>query len=248
MSGLRGSEWGSYYDALNVAISAGDPPDVAVMHGSNLPDYTSRNLILPLDNRYVDFGIDPRDWTAPAAGAVSYEDSSYGVPFDLHANLFHVNVDLFRKAGLVDSSGKPIMPTSREEFFEQARIMKEKTGAYYLVTDAVQFPIGVRILFTLVWQQGSDLISADGKIATVDTPEAAEAIDFMLELFDGDYSDSSLDYTASQDAFLNGRAAILHDGTWAVDQYDREAPFEYRAMDFRLCMKYLPSGPIPIPG
>jgi multiple sugar transport system substrate-binding protein len=229
---LGGAEWGTYYDALNTTFAGGDPPHVAVMHGSNLPDYAIRGLLLPLDDRFAAAGIDPNDWTEPARGAVTYEGQMYGVPFDLHANLFHVNVDLFKEAGLVDDEGNPILPTSREEFFEQAQIMKETTGADYIATDASQFPIGVRILFTLVWQEGSDLIAADGTSATVDTPEAAEALDFLNTLFEEGYANPEFDYASSQQAFLNGEAAILHNGTWAVDQYNREAEFEYRAMDF----------------
>jgi len=229
---LGGAEWGTYYDALNTSFAGGEPPDVAVMHGSNLPDYTSRGLILPLGDRYEAAGIDPNDWTAPAQGAITYDGQMYAVPFDLHANLFHVNVDLFKEAGLVDDDGSPILPTSREEFFEQAQIMKETTGKDYFATDASQFPIGVRILFSLVWQQGSDLIAADGTSGTVDTPEAAEALDFLNTLFTEGYANPEFNYDASQEAFLTGEAAILHNGTWAVDQYNREADFEYRAMDF----------------
>lgn len=229
---LGGAEWGTYYDALNTTFAGGDPPDVAVMHGSNMPDYTSRGLLKPLGADFETMGIDPNDWTAPAAGAVTYENEFYDVPFDLHANLWHVNVDLFKEAGLVDDDGNPILPTSREEFFEQAQIMKDTTGKDYFATDASQFPIGVRLMFTLVWQQGSDLISPDGTTGTVDTPEAAEALDFMLEMFEQGYANPEYNYDASQGAFLNGDVAVLHNGTWAVDQYNREAPFEYRAMDF----------------
>jgi multiple sugar transport system substrate-binding protein len=229
---LGGAEWGTYYDALNTSFAGGEPPDVAVMHGSNLPDYATRDLLLSLDDRYAAAGIDPNDWTDPARGAITYDGQMYGVPFDLHANLFHVNVDLFKEAGLVDGDGNPILPTSREEFFEQARTMKDTTGKDYLATDASQFPIGVRIMFTLVWQQGSDLISADGTAGTVNTPEAAEALDFLNTLFNEGYANPEFNYDASQEAFLTGEAAILHNGTWAVDQYNREAPFEYRAMDF----------------
>lgn len=229
---LGGAEWGTYYDALNTAFAGGEPPDVAVMHGSNLPDYASRGLLLPLGNRFEAAGINPSDWTAPAKGAITYDGQMYAVPFDLHANLFHVNVDLFKEAGLVDDQGNPILPTSRKEFFEQAQIMKETTGKDYFATDASQFPIGVRILFTLVWQQGSDLIAADGASATVNTPEAAEALDFLNTLFTEGYANPEFNYDAAQEAFLTGEAAILHNGTWAVDQYNREAPFEYRAMDF----------------
>jgi multiple sugar transport system substrate-binding protein len=229
---LGGAEWGSYYDGLNTSFAAGDPPDIAVMHGSNLPDYTSRGLIQPIDSYLSDYGIDPTDWTAPARGAVSDDGSVYGVAFDLHAILFHVNVDIFREAGLVDGDGNPILPTSREEFFAQAETIQEETGALYLSTDASQFPFGVRLMFSLVWQQGSDLVSADGTEGTVDTPAAREAADFMVQMFEQGYADPNFNYTASQGAFLSGDAAILFNGTWAVDQYNREAEFEYRAMDF----------------
>jgi len=228
---LGGAEWGTYYDALNATFAGGDRPDVAVMHGSNLPDYASRDLLLPIGDRLAANGADTGDWTAPAQGAVSYDSVIYGVPFDLHANLFHVNVDIFKEAGLVDDAGKPILPSSRAEFMEQAQAIQD-LGYTYLATDASQFPIGVRIMFTLVWQQGSDLVSPDGASANVNSPEAQEALDFMLEMFDKGYADPNANYDASQAAFLNGEAAILHNGTWAVDQYNREAEFEYMVMDF----------------
>jgi multiple sugar transport system substrate-binding protein len=66
----------------------------------------------------------------------------------------------------------------------------------------------------------------------VDTPEAREAVDFMLEMFDAGYADPNFNYTAAQEAFLTGEAAFLLNGTWAVDQYRREADFDYMAMDF----------------
>ena len=228
---LGGAEWGTYYDALNATFAGGDRPDVAVMHGSNLPDYASRGLLLDIGEQLAANGVDSSDWTAPAQGAVTYDDVIYGVPFDLHANLFHVNVDIFEEAGLVDDDGVPILPSSRAEFMEQAQTIQD-LGYIYLATDASQFPIGVRIMFTLVWQQGSDLVSPDGTSANVNSPEAQEALDFMLEMFEKGYADANANYDASQAAFLNGEAAILHNGTWAVDQYNREATFDYMVMDF----------------
>ena len=202
------------------------------MHGSNMPDYTSRDLLQPIEQYFDEYGIDPEDWTDPARGAVQNDGEYYGVAFDLHALLAHVNVDIFRDAGLVDDDGNPILPASREEFFQQAAAVQEATGAQYFATDASQFPFGVRLMFSLVWQQGSDLVSADGSSATVDTPEAGEAVDFMLEMFDAGYADPNFNYTAAQEAFLSGEAAILLNGTWAVDQYRREAEFDYMALDF----------------
>jgi len=232
ISRLGGAEWGSYYDALNTSFAGGNPPDIAVMHGSNLPDYTSRNLIQPIGEYFGEYDISAQDWTDPAHDSVAVDGDYYGVAFDLHANLFHVNVDLFREAGLVDENDNPILPGSRAEFFEQAEQVRETTGAWYFTTDASQFPIGVRQMFTLVWQQGSDLVSADGTQATVDTPEAREAVEFMVEMFEQGYANPEYNYTSAESAFLSGEAAILLNGTWAVDQYNRQADFDYRAMDF----------------
>lgn len=229
---LGGAEWGTYYDGLNTSFAGGNPPDVAVMHGSNMPDYTSRGLLQPIEQYFDEYGIAPSDWTGPARGAVQNDGEYYGVAFDLHALLAHVNVDIFREAGLVDGDGNPILPNSREEFFEQAQTVQEETGNLYFATDASQFPFGVRLMFSLVWQQNSDLVSADGTSATVDTPEAREAVDFMLDMFEAGYAEPDFNYTASQEAFLSGEAAILLNGTWAVDQYRREADFDYRAVDF----------------
>ncbi|MGD8244832.1 MAG: extracellular solute-binding protein [Anaerolineae bacterium] len=229
---LGGSEWGTYYDALNTTFAGGDPPDVAVMHGSNMPDYASRGLLHPLGAEFETVGIDPSDWTEPARNAVTYDGEFVGVPFDLHANLYHVNVDLFKEAGLVDGDGNPILPSSRAEFMEHAQTMKDATGKDYFATDASQFPIGVRFMFTLVWQQNSDLVAADGQSATVDTAEGREALDCMLEMFDKGYANPEHNYDSSQQDFLNGDAAVLMNGTWVVDQYNREASFEYRALDF----------------
>jgi len=233
---LGGSEWGSYYDQLNTTFAAGDPPDVAVMHQTNMPAYASRGLLLPLDDRYKDFGIDPSDWTKPAARAISYDGVSYGVPFDLHGNLFHVNVDLFKEAGLVDAQGVPILPKSIDEFFQQAQTMKQKTGKLYIVEDATQYPISFRLFHTLMEQQGVSIVDLSNNTANIDSAAGRKALNFMLQWFKRGYSDPNTDYTAAQQLFLNGDAAVELNGTWVVDQYNRETQFDYRAMNFPTLM------------
>src|SRR6056297_3565554 len=177
---LGGSAWGNYYDQLNTTFAANDPPDVAVMHQSNMPAYASRKLLVELDDYYSEYKLNPSDWTAPAQKAVSYEGASYGVPFDLHGNLLHVNVDLFEQAGLVDADGVPILPTSSEEWFEQARIMKEKTGKLYWVEDATQFPISFRLFHSLMEQQEVPVVNTDSNTVNIDTEAGRAALQFML--------------------------------------------------------------------
>ena len=228
---LGGAEWNTYYDTLNAAYAGGSPPDVAVMHGSSLTNYAKRNLLLPLDEALKITDSDLGDAAPAAREAVTYQDKTYALPFDLHAGLVHLNVDLFEKAGLVDAGGKPVMPTSTEEFLAHAEQMKAKTGKNYFGTARVKDGLGVHMWRSLVEQQGGSVLNEDRTKATVDTPEAREAPEFMDRVF-AKYANPAQTYDAAQSAFLSGQTAMLFNGTWVVDQYDKEARFAYQTADF----------------
>ncbi len=229
---LGGAEWNTYYDTLNAAYAGGNPPDVAVMHGSSVADYGKRNLLLKLDDQLSVTGVKIDDAAPAARQAVTYEGGTYGLPFDIHAGLAHVNVDLFKKAGLVDGQGNPTLPKSPEEFLAQAEQVRAKTGKAYFGAARVKDGLGVHMWRSLVEQQGGSVLSEDGKKANVDTPEARKALDFVGKVFNGTYADPDQTYDAAQAAFLKGDTAMLFNGTWVVDQYDKEAKFAYRAADF----------------
>jgi multiple sugar transport system substrate-binding protein len=228
---LGGAAWDTYYDALNSAYAGEGAPDVAVMHGSRVTDYAGRGLLLPLDEHLAATGADIDDAAEAAREAVTYEDTTYGLPFDLHAGLAHLNVDLFKQAGLVDAEGKPKIPTSTEEFLADAETMKAKTGKNYFGSARVKDGLTVHMWRSLVEQQGGSVISEDGTKATVDTPEAREALEFVNTVFEK-YADGNQTYDAAQSAFLSGETAMLFNGTWVVDQYDKEAPFDYQVTNF----------------
>ncbi len=228
---LGGAEWNQYYDTLNAAYAGGTAPDVAVMHGSSLPDYARRNLLLKLDDLLPVTGVKIDDAAPAARQAISWENGIYSVPFDLHAALAHVNVDLFKKAGLVDAKGEPKLPKSPEEFLSQAQQMKDKTGKNYFGAARVKDGLGVHLWRSLVEQQGSSIFNQDLTKAQMDTPESRKALDFMGKVF-GPYADPNQTYDAAQAAFLKGDTAMLFNGTWVVDQYDKETTFDYRATDF----------------
>lgn len=229
---LGGAQFAAYYDTLNATYAGGRPPDVAVMHAANLPDYASRNLLVPLDDVLGDAGVRVDEWTEPAREAVTYQDRIYGVPFDVHTNLWHLNVDLFAEAGLVDDDGEPVLPTSTDEFLEHARQLQDATGAQYFATDANQFALSVMMFLTLLYQQGGAIVADDGSTAALDGPEAQQALEFMQTVFTEGIAEPTQDYTAAQTAFLNGNAAVLHNGTWVVNQYAADTPFEYRVEPF----------------
>jgi len=222
------TDWGNFYDQIKAAYAGGTPPDVHVMHRHRVPEFAGLGALADLSGDLAGAGIDTADWAPAALDAVSFNGGIYGVPLDFHANLWHVNMDLMAAAGLVDD-GKPVLPTSPEELLAHAKMVKDATGQNYLAADFAQFPLGVRLVLALIWQQGANVFEDD--TATIDTEAARNAVAAVTQLFDAGYSDPQLNYADSQQAFLNGEAAVLVNGTWVVDFYDAEAAKEETGLD-----------------
>ena len=226
----QGADWKSFYDSLNAAFAAKQPPDVTLMHESNIPDYSSRGLLLPLGSDYKVVGIDPSDLTEPATQAVTVGGKIYAVPFDEHANLVHLNMDLMKKADLVKPDGSPILPTSPAELKKQAAQFESATGMQYMAWGN-DFNIPFRIFSTLVSQQGKAVVTDDGKVQ-IDTPESRNALTLIKDIYSSGIADPKQTYDSSQQAWLNGKVGMLVNGTWPVNQYVNQATFKYEATDF----------------
>jgi multiple sugar transport system substrate-binding protein len=204
---------GSYYDRLGAAFAAGAPPDVALMHASILPDFVERDLVFPID-------VDLSDVVAPAREAVTFGGRAFAMPFDAHALLFHVNVDLLDAAGLVDE-GRPLLPDSPDAIFEHAERVRKATGRAYMVIPSLGDPMPGWLWSSWVWQQGENLLRPDGTV-TLDTPEAVAALALLKSVFDRGASIRAIDYASSEQAFLADEVAITVNGTWLVDVHDAE--------------------------
>ena len=129
-------EWGAYYDQLTATYSTGNIPDIAVMHSSVMPNFTSRDLLTPLDEAFASGGIDKADFAPAALENATSDGTIYALPFDLHAILFHVNMDLMTEAGFLNEDGTPRLPSSPEEMVSMGKEFKEKTGKYFFAAEA----------------------------------------------------------------------------------------------------------------
>ncbi len=216
-------DWFTYYDQLASTLAGGNPPDIAVLHRLSLYDYASRELVMSLGESFEQYGIDVDDFTANALDAASYDGTIYAMPWDVHALLWHINVDLLAEAGLVDDNGDPILPASRDELLEHAQQVKDATGKRYMSMAGVDDPMVVRFFEAAVWQQGSDVFNEDGTEATFDTDAGREALDLLLAIYENDHAAKDADYSVSEQDFLAGEAAVMINGTWVVDSYNAQA-------------------------
>ena len=211
-------EWAQNYDVLNTAFAAGDPPDIFIVHRSRLADYVGPNLAAPLDDIFAKAGVDSNDFIPFAREGLTYDGKIYAEPFDLNSLLWHMNLDVLKQSGLVDASGQPALPTSPDELYDQATKVNAATKLPYfcLATNGDNMPLNLATAW--VSQQGSKLFDTAGNV-TVDTPEAAAAVNVLLHLYESGNADKTDTYQVAEQKFLAGKCAVIINGTWVVDAY-----------------------------
>lgn len=110
----------------------------------------------------------------------TYEERIYGLPLLVETSIFAWNKGLYKQAGLDPEKA----PTSWEEITanaEKIRALGDNTYGFYFSGGGC----GGCAIFTftpLVWGAGADILSEDGKTATLDTPQMRKAIDVYRNL------------------------------------------------------------------
>jgi len=215
-------EWPGY-DQLTARIKSGEPPVISVMHASVISDYSSRGLLEPLDDGFKKVGIDPSSFTDSGRNAVTKDGKIYALPFDTHSWLWHINMNLFKKAGLVDADGKPVLPKSPDELLAQAKQFKEKTGKPYFVMFTVKETAAfTRDMDTLLDQQDSNWMADPTKV-DLSGPEAKNALTLLKTLYDNGDITKDQDYAAGNAGFIKGDGGVMVNGTWVIDSLDQES-------------------------
>jgi multiple sugar transport system substrate-binding protein len=149
----------------------------------------------------------------------------YALPFDNWAPLWHINLNLFRQAGLAQGN-VPVLPHSPDELLVQARQFKRATGKPYLIQSMVnESSAYARNLFTFLMQQNSGFFS-DPKHIRLQTPEARRVLTLFKQIYDEDLTTKDQDYSAATSAFLNGQGGVYLVGTWMIGAYDQASKSE----------------------
>lgn len=108
----------------------------------------------------------------------------YGTPRDGYALGLMVNVDLFKQAGLVDENGVPKFPQTWDELAEDAKAIKEATGAAGLCLLAKDNAGGWHFS-NIAWAFGATLVTEneDGTFtANLASDEAIAAMEYVKSL------------------------------------------------------------------
>ncbi|MBX4911780.1 MULTISPECIES: sugar ABC transporter substrate-binding protein [Rhizobium] len=146
----------------------------------------------------------------------TYQDKIYGLPLSVETSVFAWNKDLYKKAGLDPEKA----PDNWDEITangEKIRALGDDTYGFYFSGGGC----GGCMIFTftpLTWGAGADILSADGKKATLDTPQMRKAVDIYRNMVKKDLvpAGAASDNGTNFLTFTNGKIGQQSLGAFAI--------------------------------
>jgi len=205
-------EWEEYYTKLKTATASGNGPDIAISHVTRVKELADEGLIVPLDELGAAVGINWNEYNQNILNGAKIDGEIYAVPLDTHPLVLYYNKDFLREADLLAEDGTPKMDGTFMEFLGK---LKSDSSAKYPMTNWTKLTAEghYRVWWSLYNQLGGSPV-VTGKELTIDKAKAVEAIEYMQELYNKEYSPLHSEYMENVNLFRNKEAATLLTGVW----------------------------------
>jgi len=233
---------------LLLAVSGGNPPDVANLWTISVPDFSEKGALLPLDRLLREAGYDEETLIPKMREMCRHRGFTWAVPLSPTSMGMLYNRAMFREAGLD--------PNKPPQTLEELDAMSDRLTEVEIFREGK--PVRVRYadlrpeerdpkLFKVIraghlpqepgwwvasWMQwfGGRAVSDEGKLQLT-SPESVAAFAWMartskkygvdnLRAFGASFTNGGM----AQNPFLSGKVAIVLHGSWMADLIARYAP------------------------
>lgn len=163
-----------------------------------------------------------------------YDGKNYALPFSAEGSVLLWNKDLFKQAGLDPEKA----PTTWDEIYEAAKkitALGNDTYGYYFSGSCAG--CNAFTYLPLIWASGGDVLSEDGKTATLTDPNVKAALEFYKKMWDeklipeGARVDTGSEFF---NAFAGGKVGMSGSGAFAIGTLKANFP------DLDFGVTYLP--------
>ncbi|MHB8630103.1 MAG: ABC transporter substrate-binding protein [Aggregatilineales bacterium] len=203
--------WDVFFDKWLSGVAAGNPPDAVVLHINEVPQYASLGAMQPIDDLAKQVGLDISGFPQTQQTYSHYDGKLYGAPLDVHPIGMYINTDIAKAAGL--DVTKP--PTDKASFLDWAQKMTKADGSQYGVCFASVNVQSFRVWYGWLWQNDAPFISSDNTKITINSPAAAETLQFAVDLVNK-YKVAPPGETDPDTDFSNGKCGITFQGPWYI--------------------------------
>jgi ABC-type sugar transport system permease subunit/ABC-type glycerol-3-phosphate transport system substrate-binding protein len=215
---------------LMTAIVGNVAPDVILQDRLSIGDWASRGAFRSLNDFLERDASDPlcpkpSDYYPATWQEATFEGKVYAVPTTTDNRVLYYNRAHFKEAGL--DPDRP--PRTWPELLDASKKLTKFNADGTLKRAGFIPNFGNAWLYIYAFQNNASFMSADGKTCTLGSPEAVEALTFMVQGYDllGGFENcqnfQSGFLTGEYDAFISGKVSMKIDGDWILKDLSRYA-------------------------
>ncbi|WP_091177902.1 ABC transporter substrate-binding protein [Microlunatus flavus] len=208
----------NFVQKLGTAAAAGSGPDVSSIDLVYAPYFASAGALEDITE--MADSLPYKGSLSPSHQRLAtFEGKTYALPFTAEASAIYYNKDLFKKAG-IDGP-----PTTYAEMRADAKKIRALGSDYYGFTFAGA--CGGCNVFEFaphIWASGGDVLSEDGKQATLDSPQVSDALQLYRDMWeDGSVSSASKNDAGTQQLplFDSGKVGMITLGAFAIPTVEK---------------------------
>jgi multiple sugar transport system substrate-binding protein len=190
---------------FDAAIASGEVPDVASVYASWLPEFSTRDALLPLDSYFSKWSEKDKI----NKGSIEFNrrmvknQKLYGIPYTQNLDILWVRSDWFKAANLNT-------PETWDEFFRAVEMLTDKSNNRYGYTIRGGAGGSFQLQRMMYAYSGIETFFKDGK-STINDPKHVEFLKKYFALYQNytPISDITNDYKAMIAGFDSGKIAML---------------------------------------
>lgn len=204
--------YGDYLQTILTARLGGQSPDIYHVYSIWAAQLVDNGLLAVPPEDVLAFIGD--NYVANTVDAVTIDDQVWGVPTEVANYLLVYNKKLFQEAGITAP------PTTWDELTEiaAATTKRDAQGRATQIGYADYYPSVAGVVhryLTSLYSKGVDLFNEDFTATNLTSPEAVEALQERVALFEAGSADLSVD----SDAFAAGDVAMTIQASWQEGSY-----------------------------
>jgi multiple sugar transport system substrate-binding protein len=221
--------WADLYAKLQIAVPAGEGPDLALIHTVEVPHFASDGVLEVIDDATATGkGFRGGDYLPAMWQGGTFQGKRYSLPLDVPQHILYMNVKVMKEAGLVGTDGRPRVPAGRDEMVTMAKRIAAKADTFGFAIGTVTPGRYTWGFHNLLWQNGANIYTVDLKRAGVTDPAALEVAEFWAAL-EGQHKIAPPANANCRDAFIAGKLGMWIAGSWNFTGL-REAKVEFVAV------------------
>ena len=214
---------GQFVTKFATSIAGGTPPDVAAIDLIYLPafneagqmtDLTAQAKALPFFEKLSPSHI----------RLATYEGKLYALPFSAEASVLVYNKDLSKKAGL-DPEHPPANFAEIEQDAQKITALGGDTKGFYFSGSCAG--CNVFTMLPLIWASGGDILSEDGKTATLDNNAVRSTLSLYRKMWEAGYMPQGVQGdsgTSFFTGFATGKIGMAGLGAFAIGLLKEKYP------------------------